>query len=173
MCTLWKVSKYGVFSGPYFPVFGLNTEIYEDRIQSEYGKIRSRKNSVFRHFSRSGVLCKPINFLDNIPKYSYIFSQLCLCRAKWTCFYCQVFQVWLLIQRVVGSVVSGSMGTWSVVGWSVGRWSVDLIKPRKKAWLGWWFCLCPLVEVYSVILTLIFSGCQKQSPESQTSPKDM
>ena len=24
----WKVSKYGVFSGPYFPVFGLNTEIY-------------------------------------------------------------------------------------------------------------------------------------------------
>ena len=26
--TAWKVSKYGVFSGPYFPVFGLNTEIY-------------------------------------------------------------------------------------------------------------------------------------------------
>ena len=24
----WKVSKYGVFSGPYPPVFGLNTEIY-------------------------------------------------------------------------------------------------------------------------------------------------
>ena len=23
-----KVSKYGVFSGPYFPVFGLNTGIY-------------------------------------------------------------------------------------------------------------------------------------------------
>ena len=23
-----KVSKYGVFSGPYFPVFGLNTKIY-------------------------------------------------------------------------------------------------------------------------------------------------
>ena len=26
--TAGKVSKYGVFSGPYFPVFGLNTEIY-------------------------------------------------------------------------------------------------------------------------------------------------
>ena len=26
--TARKVSKYGVFSGPYFPVFGLNTEIY-------------------------------------------------------------------------------------------------------------------------------------------------
>ena len=25
---MWKVSKYRVFSGPYFPVFGLNTEIY-------------------------------------------------------------------------------------------------------------------------------------------------
>ena len=24
----WKVSKYGVFSGPYFPVFELNTGIY-------------------------------------------------------------------------------------------------------------------------------------------------
>ena len=26
--TARKVAKYGVFSGPYFPVFGLNTEIY-------------------------------------------------------------------------------------------------------------------------------------------------
>ena len=27
--TAWKVSKYGVISGSYCPVFGLNTEIYE------------------------------------------------------------------------------------------------------------------------------------------------
>ena len=46
------MSKYGVFSGPYFPVFGLNTEIYGS-IQSEYRKIRTRKNSIFGHFSRS------------------------------------------------------------------------------------------------------------------------
>ena len=26
--TAWKVSKYGVFSGPYFPLFGLNTGKY-------------------------------------------------------------------------------------------------------------------------------------------------
>ena len=26
--TAWKVSKYEVISGPYFPVFGLNTEKY-------------------------------------------------------------------------------------------------------------------------------------------------
>ena len=52
---VWKVSKYGVFSGPYFPAFGLNTERYgvSLRIQSECGKIRTRKNYVFGHFSRS------------------------------------------------------------------------------------------------------------------------
>ena len=38
--TMWRVSKYAVFSGPYFPVFGLNMEIYgvNIRIQSEYEK---------------------------------------------------------------------------------------------------------------------------------------
>ena len=37
--------------------FGLNTEIYfvSLRIQSECGKIRIRKNSVFGHFSRSAI----------------------------------------------------------------------------------------------------------------------
>ena len=37
--------KYGIFSGPYFPVFGLNTVIYgvNIRIQSEYRKIRAIK----------------------------------------------------------------------------------------------------------------------------------
>ena len=49
------MSEYGVFSGLYFPVFGLNTEIYfvNLHIQSEYKKIRTRKKSVFGHFSRS------------------------------------------------------------------------------------------------------------------------
>ena len=47
------MSKYGVFSGPYFPLFVLNPEIYgvNLRIQSEYRKIRTGKNSVFEHFS--------------------------------------------------------------------------------------------------------------------------
>ena len=53
--TAWKVSKYGVFSGLYFPVFGLNREIYSVnfRIQSEYRKIWIRKNSVFGHLLHS------------------------------------------------------------------------------------------------------------------------
>ena len=51
----WKVSKYRVISGSYFPAFGLNTEICEVslRIQSKCGKKRTRNNSAFEHFSRS------------------------------------------------------------------------------------------------------------------------
>ena len=43
--TVWKVSKYGVFSGPYFPAFGMNTEKYGVSlcIQSKCRKIRTRK----------------------------------------------------------------------------------------------------------------------------------
>ena len=60
---------YGVFSGPYFPVFGLNTEIYGVNlcIQSEYRKTRTRKNSVFGHFSRSVQTAATIQQND-IPK---------------------------------------------------------------------------------------------------------
>ena len=57
------MSKYGVISGLYFPVFRLNTEIYcspntgkygdllNPRIQSEYRKIWTRTNSVFGFIS--------------------------------------------------------------------------------------------------------------------------
>ena len=53
--TTWKVSKYGVFSGAYFPVFAINTEIYSVnlRAQSEYRKIRTRKNFASGQFSCS------------------------------------------------------------------------------------------------------------------------
>ena len=53
--TVWNVSKYGVFYGSYFPTFELNTERYfaSLRIQSEWEKIRTRKNSIFGHFSHS------------------------------------------------------------------------------------------------------------------------
>ena len=53
--TAWKVFQYGVFSGPYFPVFGLNTEIY------------SRSTSVFVHFSRSDI------FMQYHQNYTRIF----------------------------------------------------------------------------------------------------
>ena len=69
-CTARKVFKYGVFPGSYFPVFGLNTEIYRSfcwsafscirseygdlriHVQSEYRKIWTRKNSVFAYITQ-------------------------------------------------------------------------------------------------------------------------
>ena len=70
-----KMSKYGVFSVPYFPEFGLNTERYSVslRIQSEVEKIRTRKNSVFGHFSRSARASKltaRTAFLEVLSTYS-------------------------------------------------------------------------------------------------------
>ena len=55
--TAWKASKYAVFSGPYFLVIGLNTEIYAInlRIKAKYTKIRTRKNSVFGHFTQCKI----------------------------------------------------------------------------------------------------------------------
>ena len=66
-----KQPNYGVFSGPYFPVFVLNTEIYAVnlRIQSEYGEIQTRKNSVCRYFSRSALFVEGICKIDVIEEY--------------------------------------------------------------------------------------------------------
>ena len=84
--TAWKVSKYGVFSGPYFPAFGLNTERYglSLRIQSECGKIRTRKNSVVGHFSRvkgSGFLKKVLRcfiwFIFSQRTTARCYSEIC------------------------------------------------------------------------------------------------
>ena len=53
--TASKVSKYRVISGPYFPVFVLNTEIYSVNVhmQSEYSEIRTTNNSIFGQVSCS------------------------------------------------------------------------------------------------------------------------
>ena len=56
--------KYGGFSGPYFPVFGLNTEIYSVFSQNT-GSYRPEKNSIFSHFSRSEPVSQDVrNFED-------------------------------------------------------------------------------------------------------------
>ena len=67
--TVWKMSKYGVISGPYVPVFGLHREIYSVNLcfQSKYRKIRTRNNSVLGHFVRSafGACCSLININED------------------------------------------------------------------------------------------------------------
>ena len=88
MTTTWKVSKYGVFSGQYLPACGLNTKRYflSLRIQSECGKIRTSKNSIFGHISRSGLL-------TNTGNVWLLFSCRCFssggsvsCSKSWWCF---------------------------------------------------------------------------------------
>ena len=70
LITVWKVSKYRVFSGPYFPVFGLSVNL---RIQSECRKIRTRKNSVLEHFLLSEFAKKnALSKVDGIVSKSKI-----------------------------------------------------------------------------------------------------
>ena len=82
LITLCENCPNSDISGPYFPTFGLNTEIYSLNlpIPSKCGKIRSRKNSDFGRFSHSDVT-KSIKsqswiqidrFLNTVdPRFSY------------------------------------------------------------------------------------------------------
>ena len=76
--TAWKASKQGLFSGPYFRAFGLKTERYSVtlRIQSECGKIRTRTNSVFGHFSRNAFVTNDYNHTSlNIISLQQFFTK--------------------------------------------------------------------------------------------------
>ena len=64
--TAWKVSKYGVFCGPYFLVFGLNAEIYEV------------KNSLLGHFSRSVFAILHVRSLSHILIELFVTIRLLL-----------------------------------------------------------------------------------------------
>ena len=96
--TAWKVSKYGVFSCPNFPVFGLNTEIYFVKcpntkfflvgiflylelmlIQSKCRKIRTRKtpySDTFHYMSSMSFNCLIVcNESKLCLRYQLIFDQ--------------------------------------------------------------------------------------------------
>ena len=65
------MSKYGVFSGPFIPVFGLNTETYgvNFRIQSEDRKIRTRKTPCLDTF-HAVFLRKEMPTLTNLKGWN-------------------------------------------------------------------------------------------------------
>ena len=89
--TVWNVSIYGVFSGPYFSTFGLNAERYfvPLRIHSECGKIRTRKNSVFGHISRCECISKiKVKEFVFIPLFPCIF--ICIICIYYVCLYLSV-----------------------------------------------------------------------------------
>ena len=90
--TVRKVSKYGVLSSPYFPVFGRNMVIYgvNVRIQSKNRKIRTRRNSVFGGFSRSEYISSRLllnlnlmvgNNRNHIFIHPDAFLNFCLCNS--------------------------------------------------------------------------------------------
>ena len=58
--TAWNVSKYEVFSGPYFLAFGLNTERYSDKMFSFEALIR-----VLRIFCFWGAYSQKQPFADD------------------------------------------------------------------------------------------------------------
>ena len=69
------------FSGPYFPVFGLNTEIYPVnlRIQSKFGKIRTRKTpnlNIFHAAIAPNISIKSREWSGQNPKVQTTHLQL-------------------------------------------------------------------------------------------------
>ena len=91
------MSKYGDFSGPYFPVFGLNTETYSANlhIHSEYRKIRTRKIPYLDTFHAVHLVCYYwVSFckLSEIP----LFRGRLISRPTGIRFFCRI-QLWKLL----------------------------------------------------------------------------
>ena len=53
-CTAWKVSKYGDFSGPYFPVFGPEKTPY---LSTFHAVLINSNFNLYQHFSSSLLMC--------------------------------------------------------------------------------------------------------------------
>ena len=68
-----KLYKYGIFSGPYFSVFGLNTE--------KYGP---KKKSVFGHFLLNNTLFEPMGLFSR----GLIHGLLYICVSEWSGLIC-------------------------------------------------------------------------------------
>ena len=73
LVTAWKVSKYGVISGPYFPAFGLNTGIYpiNSVFSPNTGKYGPEITPYFGTFHAVGLFQYLIKALKN-PRVSDI-----------------------------------------------------------------------------------------------------
>ena len=69
----WKVPKYRVFSGPYFPVFGLRSNL---RIQSECRKIRAKKLRIWILFTQWLIGRSLKNTCYSVFSFTYPFHNL-------------------------------------------------------------------------------------------------
>ena len=82
LCTAWKVSKYGVFSGPYFPAFGLNTD--------------QKKLCIWTHFTQR--CSSKIQFLQKTGKHEDIIFNTRLSIA-WNEFKCIVIDIQIIFSN--------------------------------------------------------------------------
>ena len=122
------MSKYGVFSGPYFPVFGVNTGIYSVRIQEN-----SDQKKLFGHFPRSTriSMCTVVaEILSWVPskKHSiplWVWLKLCdINLSIWTRCICKCS----CNQRNTSLkfCANSKWFTYSTVEWSFSTTSLDL-----------------------------------------------
>ena len=102
------MSKIRFFFSIFFPVFGLNTEIYYENlcIQAEYGNRQTRKNSEFEHFSRSISQKTLLQMLGYTPMILYA-SLLFFCIFSVQCFYKKLF-LYIQLQSYV-ILIDGSI----------------------------------------------------------------
>ena len=76
--TAWKVSKYRFFSGPYFPVFGLNT-----------GKCGTEKLSIWTLFTQCLCNDKRVTLPKKINTFQKIFVRVLFSRKSFNNFFWQ------------------------------------------------------------------------------------
>ena len=71
--TAWKVPEYGLFSGPYFPVFGLNAEIYSVNA----GKYAAEETPYLDNFRTvlQSLICQ--KFVVPFSFHRIFMSQMC------------------------------------------------------------------------------------------------
>ena len=73
LITAWKVFRYGLFSGPYFSAFGLNTKRYYLSLFSpNVGKHGPEKNSVFGHFTQWILSAKRSSVLSRLSEKTFV-----------------------------------------------------------------------------------------------------
>ena len=101
--TSWKVSKYGVFSGPYFPAFGLNTE--RDSI-SPYS-VRMRENAEQKKTHIWTLFTQCVYSINWVIKNKYIMLEL---RAPWSHDTVQKMKFLLQISSVNVTKSAGNCG---------------------------------------------------------------
>ena len=124
------------FSGPYFPVFGLNTDIY---IQSEYRRMQTRKTSVFEHFHAVGTFS------------TFLLFFFCLFIDQLGAFWQTVIVAYVFCRRKLHDCHTCSMKMFSCCWWGSVEvyvifsnyckyWLPQWVRRKKPRWVRYfWF----------------------------------